>query len=165
MSLALELWASMRVRKKDWLAPVAFAERLRFDIEMPQPLVWNLAGELKPYLQDGDRLAMLLPGDGGEIGQLLGDYLASVPPRRHGLDILRRNTADPATLDAAAAAGYGLAVISCTPQGLVGLPAGMAALVRHDTEGWRKMLYLNAINKFLSGAPAVDVHIVTQEPD
>jgi two-component system, OmpR family, sensor histidine kinase KdpD len=36
---------------------------------------------------------------------------------------------------------------------------------RSATEGWRKMLYLNAINKFLSGAPAVDVHIVTQEPD
>jgi two-component system sensor histidine kinase KdpD len=32
-------------------------------------------------------------------------------------------------------------------------------------EGWRKLRYLNAINKFLSEAPAVDVHIVTQEPD
>jgi two-component system sensor histidine kinase KdpD len=36
---------------------------------------------------------------------------------------------------------------------------------RSATEGWRKMLYLNAINKFLSGAPAVDVHIVTQDAD
>jgi two-component system sensor histidine kinase KdpD len=36
---------------------------------------------------------------------------------------------------------------------------------RSALEGWRKLAYLNAINKFLSDAPAVDVHIVTQEPD
>src|ERR1700741_3396083 len=31
--------------------------------------------------------------------------------------------------------------------------------------GLRKLLFLNAINRFLRDAPAVDVHIVTQEPD
>jgi two-component system sensor histidine kinase KdpD len=36
---------------------------------------------------------------------------------------------------------------------------------RSAIEGWRKMLYLNAINRFLKDAPAVDVHIVTQEAD
>jgi two-component system, OmpR family, sensor histidine kinase KdpD len=36
---------------------------------------------------------------------------------------------------------------------------------RSAGEGWRKLLYLNAINRFLRGAPAVDVHIVTQESD
>ncbi len=36
---------------------------------------------------------------------------------------------------------------------------------RAAVEGWQKMLYLNAINRFLRDAPAVDVHIVTQEPD
>jgi len=36
---------------------------------------------------------------------------------------------------------------------------------RAAVEGWRKLLYLNAINRFLRDAPAVDVHIVTQEPD
>jgi two-component system, OmpR family, sensor histidine kinase KdpD len=36
---------------------------------------------------------------------------------------------------------------------------------RTAIEGWRKLRYMNAINKFLSEAPAVDVHIVTQEPD
>ncbi len=36
---------------------------------------------------------------------------------------------------------------------------------RSATEGWSKLLYLNAINRFLRDAPAVDVHIVTQEPD
>jgi two-component system sensor histidine kinase KdpD len=36
---------------------------------------------------------------------------------------------------------------------------------RTATEGWQKLRYLNAINRFLRDAPAVDVHIVTQEPD
>ena len=36
---------------------------------------------------------------------------------------------------------------------------------RSAMEGWRKILYMNAINRFLRNAPAVDVHIVTQEPD
>ena len=36
---------------------------------------------------------------------------------------------------------------------------------RSAVEGLRKLLYLNAINRFLRDAPAVDVHIVTQEPD
>jgi two-component system sensor histidine kinase KdpD len=36
---------------------------------------------------------------------------------------------------------------------------------RTAVEGWRKLLFLNAINRFLRDAPAVDVHIVTQEPD
>jgi two-component system sensor histidine kinase KdpD len=36
---------------------------------------------------------------------------------------------------------------------------------RSAVTGWQKLLYLNAINRFLREAPAVDVHIVTQEPD
>jgi two-component system sensor histidine kinase KdpD len=36
---------------------------------------------------------------------------------------------------------------------------------RSAVDGWRKLLYMNAINRFLSDAPAVDVHIVTQEAD
>jgi len=30
---------------------------------------------------------------------------------------------------------------------------------------WSKLLYMNAINRFLLDVPAVDVHIVTQEAD
>jgi two-component system sensor histidine kinase KdpD len=34
---------------------------------------------------------------------------------------------------------------------------------RSAVKGWKKYLYLSAIHKFLRDAPAVDVHIVTQE--
>jgi two-component system sensor histidine kinase KdpD len=35
---------------------------------------------------------------------------------------------------------------------------------RSATSGWRKYLYLVAINRFLANAANVDVHIVNQEP-
>ena len=118
------------------LSPVALAERLRFDIEMPQPLVWDIAAELKPYLKDGDKLALLMPGDSGEIGDLLDGYLASQPPRRRGLVLAYYKTADAATLSMAAAGGSELAAITCTPAGLDGLPAGVVALLKHGPAGW-----------------------------
>jgi two-component system sensor histidine kinase KdpD len=34
---------------------------------------------------------------------------------------------------------------------------------RSAVQGWRKYLYLAVINRFLANAPAVDVHIVTQQ--
>ncbi len=36
---------------------------------------------------------------------------------------------------------------------------------RSAVEGWRNYLYMTAIHRFLRDAPAVDVHIVTQETD
>jgi hypothetical protein len=119
------------------LAPIAFAKRLRFDLDMPQPLVWDLAKQLSTQLRDGDRLALLLPGDNDSVAAMIAGVLADTPPRRRMLDLLRRNTADPPTLDEAARLGYPLALISCTPNGLGDLPAAQAVLLRHDPEGWR----------------------------
>jgi hypothetical protein len=118
------------------VAPIAFAKRLRFDLDMPQPLVWDLAKKLSPYLSDGGRLALLLPGDNDSVATMIAGVLADTPPRRHMVDLLRRNTADAATLDEAARLGYPLALISCTPDGLGDLPANQAVLLRHDPYGW-----------------------------
>ena len=98
------------------LVPIGFAYRLRFDLVMPQPLVWDLAEKLKPYLKDGDRLALLLPGDNGSLADMLSGVLTDVAPRRH-LTLLRRQTGDAAALDEAAEQGYRLALISCTSAG------------------------------------------------
>jgi hypothetical protein len=119
-----------------FLAPVAFAKRLRFDLDMPQPLVWDLAKHIADYLSSGDRLALLLPGDNGSVATMISGVLADTTPRRRMLDLLRRNTADSATLDEAVRLGYRLALISCTPTGLGDLPAAQAVLLRHDPGGW-----------------------------
>jgi hypothetical protein len=119
------------------VAPIAFAKRLRFDLDMPQPLVWDLAKHLVPYLRDGDHLALLLPGDNDSVATMLAGVLADTPPRRRGLHLLRRSRADAATLDEAARLGYPLVLISCSPPGLKPVPAGVAALLRRDGDGWR----------------------------
>jgi hypothetical protein len=118
------------------LAPIVFAKRLRFDLDMPQPLVWELAKKLSPYLSDSGRVALLLPGDNDSVATMISGVLADTPPRRRMLDLLRRNTADAATLEEAARLGYPLALISCTPNGLGDLPAGQAVLLRHNPDGW-----------------------------
>src|SRR5207253_10475514 len=110
------------------LVPIGFAYRLRFDLVMPQPLVWDLAEKLKPYLKDGDRLALLLPGDNGSLADMLSGVLTDVPPRRR-VTLLRRQTGDAAALADAADEGYPLALISCTS-------AGSAVLFEHGADGW-----------------------------
>jgi hypothetical protein len=142
LSAAARIWerplraANAAVLGLALLAPIAFAKRLRFDLDMPQPLVWDLAKKLSPYLSDGGRLALLLPGDNDSVATMIAGLLADTPPRRHMLDLLRRNTADPAKLEQAALLGYPLAFISCTPNGLDDLPANQAVLLRHDSDRW-----------------------------
>jgi len=121
------------------LAPLAFVKRLRFDLDMPQPLVWNLAKNIVPYLHDGDRLALLLPGDNDSVATMLAGVLADTPPRRRRLDILRRDQANAAVLDEAARRGYELALISCTPSGWDEFPPGQALLLRHGLKGWSQV--------------------------
>lgn len=119
------------------MLPISFAKRLRFDLDMPQPLVWDLAAEIKPYLHDGDRLALLLPGDNGSVAKMLAGVLSYVPPRRVGLKLLDERAADVATLREVVARGYRLALVSCTPKGLPGVPSGRAVLLRDDGDSLR----------------------------
>ena len=121
------------------LAPLGYAYRLRFDLDMPQPLVRGLATELKPYVGDGERLALLLSGDNDTVATMIAGVLAETAPRRRGLDLLRRNTADPATLDEAARLGYRLALISCVPDGWEDLPPSQAVLLQHGSDGWHPL--------------------------
>jgi hypothetical protein len=121
------------------MAPLVYAYRLRFDLDMPQPLVRYLATNLKPYLTDGDRLALLLPGDNDSVATMLAGLLADTAPRRTRLDLLRRDTADTATLDEAARLGYRLALISCIPADWEGLAGSEAALFHYDPDGWHPL--------------------------
>jgi hypothetical protein len=118
------------------LVPLAFAKRLRFDLEMPQPLVWSLAKRVLPYLHNGEGLALLLPGDNGSVATMLAGVLRDTPPRRRGLHLLRSDRADNAALDDAAKRGYRLALVSCMPPGWQDVPPGEAALLRYGAGSW-----------------------------
>ncbi len=111
-------------------APVAFAAFLRFDLEPPALRVWDLAQNAAPLLSDGERVALVLPGDNGSVAALLEAALRDTGARRPGLDLRAVDDAAPATLDRLAAEGFGTAILSCTPE-------GTAALLRHEDGGWR----------------------------
>jgi hypothetical protein len=114
------------------LAPIGFAQRLRFDLEPPQPLIRALARNLAAHLKPDDRLALLLPGDNGSTGTALAAALRYEQPRRPSLDLKQIFSADPA-----AAVGYSLAFLSCTDGNTLGLPAHAAALLAQADGGWR----------------------------
>ena len=114
------------------LVPIVFIARLRFDLVMPQPLVWQLANEVRPYVNERGRLALLLPGDNGSVDAMLSGLLMDARPRRRALDLLYRPSADDATLAEAERLGYSLALVSCTAQGDV-------ALLERDHEGWHQL--------------------------
>jgi len=112
------------------LVPVAFAKRLRFDLQMPQPLIWGLARDVAGAVRDGERLALLMPGDNGSDSLMLRAALELTPPRRRGLDIYDVSSVEGG-LDAAARRGYVKAVLSCAA------PANEAQLLAYDGASWR----------------------------
>lgn len=130
------------------LLPVALVRSLRFDLEPPQPGLWQLghqaADDISPEGRPADRglsssrLALLVPGDTDDaVGSMLRGVLLFTPPRRPGLDIRTETNADATTLGALAAAGYRLALVTCTPSGLDGIPPEVAAMLRFADGGWR----------------------------
>jgi hypothetical protein len=130
--------------------PVALVRSLRFDLAPPQPTLWQLghqaAGDIAPEAAalgeaaSGGRLALLVPGDADDsVGSMLRGVLLFTPPRRPGLDIRTETKADAPTLAALAAAGYRLALVSCTPSGLDGIPAHVAATLQYGVGGWRML--------------------------
>ncbi|MGB8840100.1 MAG: hypothetical protein WCC64_03420, partial [Aliidongia sp.] len=139
-------------------APIGFAQRLRFDREPPQPLIWTLARQLAPHLAPDDRLALLMPGDNTSTGVMLSGALRFAEPRRQDLDLREFATGDPA---AAQAAGYRLAFLSCTDGNGLGLPPHGAALLTLSDDGWRAVEFWpyperpdkSRWNQNLSGAP------------
>jgi hypothetical protein len=119
------------------LVPAALVSWLRFDLQMPYPLLQRIAAEAAGLLPDGARVALLLPGDNGSLGVLLKAELTLLPPRRPALILADETAIDAGSLDQAAQAGYRFTFVSCTPDYWAGVPPGHAALLEHASAGWR----------------------------
>jgi two-component system, OmpR family, sensor histidine kinase KdpD len=79
--------------------------------------------------------------------------------------VLESNLAFAQNLGAKVARAKGDSVATAAAEFVREKHITQAIFGRSAVEGWRKLVYMNAINRFLREAPAVDVHIVTQEPD
>ncbi|MDB5409382.1 MAG: hypothetical protein JWL84_4294 [Rhodospirillales bacterium] len=110
------------------LMPIAFVKFLRFDLPEPQRLAWTLVHELDGVVKDGDRLALILPGDNGSVSLMLRAAMTLTPPRR-AVDFYPVPAGQG--LEAALAKGYRSALISCDPRD------GSAKLMEYDGTAWR----------------------------
>jgi uncharacterized membrane protein (UPF0136 family) len=118
--------------------PFAIVGELRFDLETPQPQFWDIGHRAARHFKPGDKVALLVPGDDFDaVGSMLRGVILFTPPRQPQLDFRTETTADAATLDRVAAAGYRLALVSCTQAGLAGAPANVAALLADGEAGWQ----------------------------
>ncbi|MBI3444537.1 MAG: hypothetical protein HY055_04075 [Magnetospirillum sp.] len=119
-------------------APVAGSILLRFDRDMPQPLLRFVATHLAAELRPDDRIALILPGDNGTSGMALESLLRFAPPRRPNLSVSHHPAYTPGLLSELAAQGVTQALLSCTDaaQGALGLPPGAAALLRWESGMW-----------------------------
>ena len=116
--------------------PIAFAQRLRFDLVMPQPLVRALGHDLGALLKPDDRLALVLPGDNNSVAVMLESVLRYEAPRRPRLELTVLKRFDEGTLSTLEGQGISKALISCTPDGGDALPAHRALLLVRAREGW-----------------------------
>lgn len=119
------------------LAPLPFLRYLRFDLEVPQQRAWTLAKHLAAHVADGERIALLLPGDNGSVATMIEGVLRLTPPRRNDVELLVLADVGPGSLDEIAAAGYRVALLSCAVPGIAGVPPGSAALLERGAAGWR----------------------------
>jgi hypothetical protein len=119
------------------LSPVIFLGYLRFDLEAPQQRIWQLATLADRALGDGNRLALVLPGDNESVRTMLEGLIRLTPPRHPDAELRTVEVWALDTLDRLATEGYGLALVSCTPAGLTGIPAGEAAVLEHTSRRWR----------------------------
>ena len=119
------------------LLPLAAIRALRFDLAMPQPLLWSFAHRAEPYLVPGQTLALVIPGDVDDaVGSMLRGVLLFTPPRQAGLRFRTELTAGAASLDDAARSGATTALVTCSGAGLSGLPPGAAGLLARDGGRW-----------------------------
>ncbi len=127
------------------VAPVATAGWTRGDRRQPQPLIWDLAAWTAPYLHDGDRVALLLPGDNRSVAFMLRVAIAISQPRHTLANFDDLPRADPAALSAVHGRGDNFTLISCVPAALAAsqtgqslkLPTGQAVLLAKTDSGWK----------------------------
>ncbi|HUK07301.1 MAG TPA: hypothetical protein VLX09_05485 [Stellaceae bacterium] len=119
--------------------PVAFIGRLRFDLMPPQPLIRALAQDVAPFIGSDEKLALILPGDGGGIATMMEGVLRYETPRRPGVDLVTVSRIDDATLSGLAQQGVTKVLISCVTDGSPDLPRGHAVLLERSGTEWRRI--------------------------
>ena len=118
-------------------APVVFAQRMRFDLVPPEPLVRALGHDLGALVKPDDKLALVLPGDQNGVALMLQSVMRYETPRLPGVEPMVSNSFDDGTFSALDRLGITKVFVSCSPRGVDALPAHRALLLARTSEGWK----------------------------
>jgi TRAP-type C4-dicarboxylate transport system permease small subunit len=115
------------------IVPLPFLRMLRFDLEVPNLRVYQLAHEAALRLSDSDHLLLILPGDNGTLPPTIEGVLRDLPPRRP--NIVVDVASDFAT--GLADKDYPRALLSCAPPGFALVTEGQGALLKRVGDQWQ----------------------------
>ncbi len=132
----LAVWAPRIAVTLALLAPVLFLRKVRFDLAMPQPVLWDLSKAFAGQLSDGERIAVIAPGDNGTLLLTLRGYLALTQPRLSGLELVELVDGDAKALDGLSDRGFKKAIVTCAAQMGLASDAPEAVLLERGAGGW-----------------------------
>jgi hypothetical protein len=111
---------------------------LRYDLDPPQPALRAIASDAATHVHDGDRVALVLPGDEADTaGSFLRGSLLFTEPRHRALVFRTEGSATPDTLERLARDGFRVALVACTGQGMADAPGGLSAVLEYGNGEWR----------------------------
>ncbi|MBI1774833.1 MAG: hypothetical protein HYR63_05740 [Proteobacteria bacterium] len=129
-------WAARLAVAVTLLAPLIFLKKVRFDLAMPQPVLWDLAKRFAERLRDGDQVALIAPGDNGTVLLNLRGYLALTAPRRSELAFTLVSEGGAKALAELPARGIEKAIVTCAARIGLASDGPEAVMLEHGAGGW-----------------------------
>jgi hypothetical protein len=133
---ALARWMPRLLLALTVVAPVVFLKKVRFDLAMPQPVLWDLSRTFAERLKDSERVALVAPGDNGTLLLNLRGYLALTRPRRSDLDLVPMADSGPSVLRRLSEDGFAKAIVTCAASIGLGSDLAEAVLLERGADGW-----------------------------
>jgi hypothetical protein len=136
LSLLMMLALTLGGRELIGAERIALWPLVRFDLAMPQPVLWDLSKTFAERLKDGERVAVVAPGDNGTLLLSLKGYLALTQPRRSELDLVLMAEPGAEALDGLARRGFDKAIVTCAAAIGLDSDAPEAVLLERGADGW-----------------------------
>jgi hypothetical protein len=116
-------------------APFAFLPTLRVDLHSGQPRIWAIGRDLGQIVPAHARLDVVMPGDNGDLSELMEGVLTQVHPRRTDIVVTRQNTVHRLPREAL----IWLSCASSQTNNLLRVDArrGSALLLKFGSSGWQ----------------------------
>jgi hypothetical protein len=116
--------------------PIILEQLVRFDQDMPQPLMRQWVKHMGQVLQKDQSMAIMLNGDDGQVTSSLEGLLRFGESVHQPLVLSFYHSVLKKDFDDALEKGFTTAFVSCTDSGLFNLPPHGAAILHYQNNQW-----------------------------